>query len=175
MKDVYSARVGLYRGCCLSPPICVQSSPLSQTRTIQIRSGLRKASVSALSVDNGKIQWHSEIYRVDSPPLPFIAPCAALLHLPYIIPSRRPRNIHTSHMEEHTYMNTNMHQHANPNPPSNPLLPPSLSHMQDGRIGSLVGRLVIHQLSPDSGPSSASLPPSSSSLLSCSRHQSGLA
>lgn len=55
-------------------------------------------------------------FRVDSPPLPFIAPCAALLHLPYIIPPRRPRNIHTSHMEEHTYMNTNMHQHANPPP-----------------------------------------------------------
>lgn len=84
----------------VSPPTSFSTSLFSfssrQAPAPQIGSGPPTTCAGVLYGDNRKICWRR------------LASTAALRHLPHIGVSPRPRELHTSHMEECTNMNINM-------------------------------------------------------------------
>lgn len=109
-----------------SPPTSFSTSPFSfssrQAPALQIGSGPPTTRTAVLYGDTREIFWRR------------LAPIAALRHLPHIAVSPRPRALHTSRVEECTYMNINMQ--TTPSPP----LQISLCHTcrvllsRDGRL-----------------------------------------
>lgn len=114
LKDVYSASGRRYRRRRLAPPLCFPSPP---------------AEPQLLRCDPGRPpppdRMSGPSYTEITERFSGAASIAALRHLPHIAVSPRPRELHTSHMEECTYMNINMQTTPPPTPSNLPL-----SHMQ---------------------------------------------